>query len=256
LLIIVLISILQRNLLENMKQFIFFFIIAMGLITCQKNDPATPPILLSEKNISEVIFKSADNPSLSADISGLINSDSIKFQFPAGISLNSLTPTISFSGKSITPSNRTPQNFTAPVSYTITAENGTTRTYIFAIAQQKADTATLISGHWHVFKDSLSDSDNFSGPDGHPTPGVYYGTSLDYYDFGTNGIVSIRENNVTGTSPYQILSNSKLSISVFDVYGYATIETLTANSATVFWSKKVYSASDSAYYFRKLFLSK
>lgn len=210
------------------------------------------PKLSSEKSISAVIFKASDNPGLSDDVTGVITSDSVKILFPQGISLSNLIPTISFSGKSINPSNHTAQNFITSLIYTITAEDGTTKNFIFKI--NRIDSVTLLSGNWHVLRDSLSDTDNFYTPGvGHPTPGVYYGTASDYYDFNLNGVVSIHENGVTGSSTYQLLSNNKLSITVFDIYDPATIETLSTNIATFFWEK---TGPSNSRYFRKLYLKK
>jgi outer membrane protein assembly factor BamB len=54
------------------------------------------------------------------------------------VSAASLIPTITYKGKSITPDNGTAQNFTNPVSYVVTAEDGSTKTYVVIINLQSS----------------------------------------------------------------------------------------------------------------------
>ena len=70
-----------------------------------------------------------DNSFLSQDINGKIINDTIKVEVPFGTPLASLTPTITHSGKSISPLDRTSQNFSNTVNYTVTAEDGSTNQY-------------------------------------------------------------------------------------------------------------------------------
>jgi hypothetical protein len=48
---------------------------------------------------------------------------------PAGTSLGNLAPVITHTGASITPASGTPQDFNAPQTYTVTAEDGSVKTY-------------------------------------------------------------------------------------------------------------------------------
>src|SRR5215470_5169491 len=98
---------------------------ACGVTACKKSGNFSS----SEKTISGVTFKSSDNPGLPSDITAIITSDSVKIEFPYGVDVTNLIPSIVFTGKRITPANRTPQNFTNSVVYTVEAENGTTRSY-------------------------------------------------------------------------------------------------------------------------------
>jgi outer membrane protein assembly factor BamB len=87
-----------------------------------------------DKNIVSFSFRMADNPSvLTADIAGVFQGDSIFLSVPAGTPVNNLNPFIVITGKSISPASAIPQDFSSPVSYTVTADNGTTKNYIVKV---------------------------------------------------------------------------------------------------------------------------
>lgn len=235
---------------------IFFFVFILFNLSCEKNEIQSLTQLSSEKEILKVTFYKADNNNISADISGIIHSDTIQFIFPSGILLNNLIPTINFTGKSINPSNKTPQNFNNPVIYTISAEDGTTKKYLFRISHQLSDSLKLISGYWKIIRDSVRTEGAyvFRGSGGTPGQGVYYPYPNDYWFFGTNGIFSLNANYITGDSPYKILPGNKIDIEVWTwQYRIGTIEKLTQDSATFFWSDTL---SNGATYFRKAWLKR
>jgi len=58
-----------------------------------------------------------------------INGDSIVITVPFGTSVASLIPTIAISGISVNPASGVAADFTSPVTYTVTAANGSTRNY-------------------------------------------------------------------------------------------------------------------------------
>lgn len=181
------------------------------------------------------MFKVSDNPSLSSDLTAILSKDSVTIPLVSGISLNHLIPTISFSGRSISPESGVAQDFTRPITYTITAEDGTTDRVTFTAM----DSATTLTAHWHLLKDSVWDDSFFVNPGGgHNVPGRYFGTDSDYYEFTSIGILKIHEGNgiIVDDIHYQLLPNNKLSVEGWDaLYGRATIETLTFNSAIFSW---------------------
>ncbi|MDR0761002.1 MAG: hypothetical protein LBF74_13000, partial [Treponema sp.] len=63
---------------------------------------------------------------------------------PIGSSAGALRPVITFIGKSLTPPSGEVENFTSPVGYTVTAEDGTTRDYIVKVSVKTEDSKEII----------------------------------------------------------------------------------------------------------------
>jgi hypothetical protein len=246
-----------------MKKLLIGLVAVFAIAGCQKvdhEDPILPVIQSSEKNISEVVFKKTDNPSLSGDIVATIIGDSVKAVFSKSFSLNNLVPTINFSGKSISPASKTPQNFSNPVTYTVTAEDGSTLKFIVAASnRQMSDSQFTLNSKWKLLRDSLSNINFFFYEGGnwwYPGPGVYYGTASDYYDFKDDGKVNLYANQQAYTTPFQLLSNNKLSFSESDpIYDPATIVTLTEKELVFFWTKES-TYNGGGHYYRKVYLYK
>jgi hypothetical protein len=73
-------------------------------------------------------------------------SSRITIFYPAGTGITSLAPTITVSGKAtVSPASLAPRDFTEPVGYTVTAENGATRTYTAMAVALPADLNTALS---------------------------------------------------------------------------------------------------------------
>ncbi len=62
-----------------------------------------------------------------------ISGSKIMVIMPIGTSISSLAPVITYTGASISPASGVSQNFTEPVAYTVTAENGSTLAYSVSI---------------------------------------------------------------------------------------------------------------------------
>lgn len=232
----------------NYKALLFAYILLAG---CTKNND----LKSSEKVITSVLFEKALNPSIPQDISGNITSDSINFDFPDHVAINNLIPTINFKGQNIVPSNKTAQNFTIAITYTITAEDGSTKNYVFSVNKISSDTATLIQGYWKLIMDSVTNINNYNTPGGtYPIPGVYHGTDLDYWQFHSNGLFTARENNISGSDTYHVLPDSKLDIPIWTIrYGLANIETITSNRLTVYYADTTVWGGR---YYRKVYLKR
>lgn len=99
----------------------------------QSNNNTSTPLGSNEKTITNFSFKATSNTALSSDAEGLIGQDTIKLTLPNGVVINNLTPSITYTGKTITPQSNTAQDFSIPVTYTVTANDGTTRKYIVVV---------------------------------------------------------------------------------------------------------------------------
>ncbi len=85
----------------------------------------------SEKAITSFNFQS-----LTPAVAGVVNetNHTIALTVPFGIDVTALAPTIAVStGASVNPNTNVAQNFTAPVVYTVTAENSTTQKYTVTV---------------------------------------------------------------------------------------------------------------------------
>lgn len=76
---------------------------------------------------------------------GVINESnhSIVLKVPYNTDVTSLTPTISFTGKNISPASNVTQNFTSPIAYTVTASNGSTQVYSVSAEVQPVNPAAI-----------------------------------------------------------------------------------------------------------------
>ncbi|HET6225807.1 MAG TPA: hypothetical protein VFF27_05980 [Bacteroidia bacterium] len=233
------------------RNLLFISLICFVFISCSKGDsPQDPPS--SEKSLNGVVFKASDNPGLLEDITGTITGDSVKVKFPSTISLTSLVPTIDYAGASITPANRSPQNFTNPISYRITAQDGTISIYGFSSSYRTLnDSVTMILGKWGIIKDSVVNTGYYLQGCGSPNPGVYIGVPADYCDFNADGKAYLFGNNNLSSSPYQILPGRIRFIGC--AITEPAIQYLSATRLTLYWS---YSNSSGGIYTQTLYLKK
>jgi hypothetical protein len=66
-----------------------------------------------------------------------VGTNTVTLTVPFGTNLTQLTPTIAISGMSVNPASGVQQNFTAPVTYTVTAEDQTTKDYLVTVTAAK-----------------------------------------------------------------------------------------------------------------------
>lgn len=111
-------------------------LLVFSVISCKNDDEVKPSSEPSaEKSI--ISFKLA---ALSPEVIGTINetSKTVNLVAPAGTEITALSPTITISAKAkITPASGEAQDFTEPVVYTVTAENGTKSEYTVAVTVEK-----------------------------------------------------------------------------------------------------------------------
>ncbi len=106
--------------------------------------------VMQEKSSIKVItafeFLAKDNASLSDDVSALIIMDSmtIRARVPDGADISNLKPTITVSeGASVSPEDKAETDFSEAVTYTVTAEDGSTAEYTVELARRLSEKEAL-----------------------------------------------------------------------------------------------------------------
>ncbi len=132
------------------------------------------------KGISTFKLTAADNPGIGAsDINATITGTNIAFTVPFGTNVTALKPAVTFTGTTLSPANLVATDFTSPVTYTVTAADGTTKTYTVTatIATSSAKDITAF-----MLKSSLN-----SGIGGMDITGTITGTNISFtVPFGTD----------------------------------------------------------------------
>ena len=121
-------------------------ILLLIFLGCSKDNNEAPIVPKSDaKVLTSFILDSADNPALNTVISASINqaNKTITAEVPFNTNITGLTPQISISDKaSVDP--KGPKDFSIPVIYTVTAEDGTTAAYNTSVTiQEKVNNAPL-----------------------------------------------------------------------------------------------------------------
>jgi hypothetical protein len=93
-------------------------------VNIQYTAPDSGALSSPNKGINSFVIEAANNPGLANDVKGSVFFDSVKLVFFPGTVVSSLSPTITFTGQSITPGSGVPQDFDSVVSYLVTATDG------------------------------------------------------------------------------------------------------------------------------------
>jgi hypothetical protein len=104
--------------------------------------PATYTVTAADGSTKAYTVTVAVSPSSSKDITrftilgtdGTLNGTNIAVTVPNGTNITSLTPIISYSGVSVSPASGVPHDFTNPATYTVTAADGSTKSYTVAVS--------------------------------------------------------------------------------------------------------------------------
>lgn len=100
------------------------------LSSCEKEDP-----LSDKKEVLSFIFEASKNAELDHNVLGEINGTAITADLPFGVNTTSLIPSIEVSPKAvISPDPGSVTDFSSPVAYTVTAEDGSTKEFTASVA--------------------------------------------------------------------------------------------------------------------------
>jgi hypothetical protein len=114
-------------------------IVAVTVVSCGDDDPA--PAKSSEKEILSFSFQA-----LSPVINAQINGTNITAQVAFGTDVTNLVPTITLSTlATVNPGTGVAQNFTNPVSYTVTAEDGTSQVYTVTVTVASSSSKDMLA---------------------------------------------------------------------------------------------------------------
>lgn len=102
--------------------------------TTQKVIPTNPTVVSTIPLSSDRYITYFGFNSLSPIVKGVFNEGgTMTLTVPLNTDITSLVPTISIKGASVVPSSGVAQNFTNPVKYTVTSENGLKREYVVTV---------------------------------------------------------------------------------------------------------------------------
>jgi hypothetical protein len=113
-------------------------------------------ILLCAVLLSGIILAGCDNYDTASDekaitsfgigeIEGIINGQAIIIAVPYGTNITDLSPVIMFTGAAVSPASETAQDFTNPVRYQVTADDGSVRDYTVTVRYALSDAKAIIS---------------------------------------------------------------------------------------------------------------
>jgi eukaryotic-like serine/threonine-protein kinase len=112
-----------------MNRCLLILALFLSVLSCRKSKPQS-----ASKVITSFVFKAVLNTGLlTKDVAGSIVNDSIILAVPEHVPLVNVTPTITHTGQSVTPNSNVARDFSNPVRYTVTAADGSKRTYLAVV---------------------------------------------------------------------------------------------------------------------------
>jgi hypothetical protein len=249
-----------------MRKFNFLILLSAFLLGCSKSPDSTNP---GGSGGGGGGITDLQPPSTPSNLSGIATYNSVQLNWTAStdnVGVNGYNVfrngiQVSTSGTNSYTDNGLAASTT--YSYIISAYdaagNNSPQSSVFTITTLVADTASIITGRWDVIKDSISNVGNFyftqGGINYFPNGGIYFGVPADYWDFNSNGNLSLHENNNTYSNiPYHFAGNTRLYINqISEAYNDAFILQLNATNATFFWTN---TSPNGGVYTRKLYLKK
>ena len=130
----------MNYLFKNATLLLLAVFVGFTMSSCGEDEPEPEPEpLSSEATISSFVFSDLD-PAVTATVSGT----EITATVPHDVDVMSLTPTIAVSDlATIAPASGVARDFSQPVTYTVTAEDGTEVTYTVTVTQEEPPTLAV-----------------------------------------------------------------------------------------------------------------
>lgn len=140
------------------RLFLFLSLCAFLQISCTKEKSSTEN-LSKEKELLTFGFVKADNPGINNGVTGNIDGQNITITVPVSSNVTALKAYFSSSSKSsvkvgsvIQESNKTINNFSNPVIYSIIAEDGSSTNYTVTVIKSNDLVEPIIKNQWVTFK--------------------------------------------------------------------------------------------------------
>lgn len=193
------------------KRISITLLLAAVLFSCSKSDPPLP-VLNSAKELYEFELKKSDGSAFNpSDISIQIQNQIIRVIVPFNTNRNGLIPYFKIKGKTVSPASGIAQDFTNPVVYTVTAEDGSSQPYNVGVELAPA-----------------------------PRPkGIVYFGSSDNNFYAVNTSTGFLEWKYTGTNSFAysspVYNNGVIYIGSIDNNVYA----FNAKTGVVIWKKTI-----------------
>ncbi len=115
--------------LKNFQVLLMLLLLLNGCKKTETKPPERGDPIGTTNDITSFLLAKADNPFLLSDVNGIIGKDTIIITLLSADLLKHLVPTIITNGKSVDPASKAVQDFSNPVKYTVTAENGNKKIY-------------------------------------------------------------------------------------------------------------------------------
>ncbi|BAV07277.1 Outer membrane protein assembly factor BamB, contains PQQ-like beta-propeller repeat [Filimonas lacunae] len=179
----------------------------LTLLSCKKEN--TPDPVSTKKAITSFLLKYSSGAAIDSNsITVSITNDSILIGLPSSVDISNLIPEIEFTGISISPKSGLAQNFTQPVTYTVTAADGTTHTYVVKLSKNIINNLVFIGSSNNSFyaldantgsiKWQYNGTNGFSYSSPTYDSGVVYAGSIDNYLYAFDAL--------TGAIKWQFLT--------------------------------------------------
>lgn len=226
--------------------YVSVFVSLLLLTNCTKT---TPEILDTSKEILTFSLKKVDGTAFDpAAITITKRNDSILITLPAGADPSRLIPEITIKGKTITPASGTQQDFSTPVTYTVTADDGSTRSYVVKVTATPIGQLVYFGTNDHQFyavdaqtgalkwKYTGGGEFTYASPTYHN--GVIYMGCIDSYvyafDAATGAVIWKFKAGDTGIESDAVYANGTIYVGSNDDHLYA----LDASTGTLKWRFK------------------
>lgn len=137
------------------RRFLFLALVLVvgGVLvsSCQKEDP-----LSDKKEVLSFIFEASKNAELDHNVLGAVSGSAITADLPFAVNPANLIPSIEVSPNAvISPTPGIVTDFSAPVSYTVTAEDGSTKDFTVSVTVAPAPYIGSWESHAFMFEGEL-----------------------------------------------------------------------------------------------------